>query len=278
MSRRNNDNDKQYLTTVVFPNRENVTSQQLANLLSVGGMLLHGLTKPWQDPGDTPKSDSMPAEARIAAEHTFMNVCARLDTMLAEDERWNFASLLNAEKDFEALKQKNSDYLDGKRREVESRAALAQELGSPHARYKPLLLKLTDGNWVAYLGSLNDPDKAISGIGRHPTEALQNFDNTFEGKPHTPEILAWLKERARAIERNEPLKPYPTNEQATVDSSRDNETSQPPVSGDAGSANSGIACETGSVNPGKDAEGEAPPAAPARPSRPARKRRTRRKA
>ena len=153
-------------------------------------MAVTALINPWHgfraDGEDAPKNP----EARIALENTLIKACDRLDKILSDDRRWSIDYQMGLEDEFKKSHANNVAFLEAQR-------TAAEEVASPHFQHRPKLAKSQDGQlWIAILGDENDLDNAITGIGRTPEEALQEFDKNFQGKENSPEVIALLKKRA----------------------------------------------------------------------------------
>lgn len=164
----------------------------------------------------TPEGESvrLAGEPRIAAEATFIKACDQLQVILDEKPRWDFAFQLDMENDYREAIKLNREYLVAQR-------AHAIEMSSPHFRMQPAIHKLTNGQWMAILGSIDNIDNAVIGLGDCPQEALEAFDKMFAGE--VPESVA------KFINENT----YDTNEQIEqVDGSTNQPTQNPPSRGE----------------------------------------------
>ena len=208
---------------LIFPNAENTTSNQLANLLQIGAFALHALLRPSNNQSSVPGAESspFPKEAEIAAENTFTKVLEVLDSVLDDKERWSLNTQKALQKKFDDAHALNTKYL-------EEQAEFAHTMNLPHFRFKPALLRLRDGRMLALLGSVDDLDNSIVGVGGSAAEALQRFDETFNlGVP--ADMLEWAKRREAAVEAGQTPEPFPpkNDKSKTVDDRRTEPTEGP---------------------------------------------------
>lgn len=165
---------------LTFPNRDNVTQQQLSSLLSIMQMSGQALIVPWGSPHEDPPKLTL--EAKIAAENLFISVCEKIEEIIKDEGRWDFAIQQKLEDQFQKIYQLNLAALQASYDAETQRKQLADELSTPHARYRPALARTLDGFYVAFLGNLDDSDGAIFGMGGTPKEALEKFDAVFNGQ------------------------------------------------------------------------------------------------
>jgi len=165
---------KEKVIPINVPERQLTTSTQINTLLGVCGMFYSMLNAP-QNPDDTlPKPGTVQGEARLAAETTFVKACEAMQGILDDKQRWDFSFQMDIEKHFREATELNREFLMAQR-------DAAEENASPHFRWQPKLLRLTDGRWLAFLGSLEQMDQGVLGIGESPAEALYAFDAMFNG-------------------------------------------------------------------------------------------------
>lgn len=198
---------------LVFPNAENTTTNQLQNLLQIGSFALHAMIRP--DQQGVPRPDTFPKEAEIAAENTFIKVMETFDSLLAEKDRWTLDTQKQLQARFDEAHALNLKYLAHQEK-------FAQEMNTPHFRFKPALLRLHDGRMLALLGNVEDLDNAIVGLGESAEEALRKFDETFEhGVPRN--VAEYLQKREADLEAGKTPEQYPIqkNEQTHTDEKMD---------------------------------------------------------
>lgn len=158
-----------------IPERQLTTSNQVHTLLGVASTFWAMMNAPQSLDENLPRVGTVQGEARLAAETTFVKTCEALQLIMAEQPRWDFSFQQSLEKDYAEAMALNKDFLIAQRR-------AAQESGAAHNYHPPALHKLTDGSWMAILGSLTDMDNAIIGVGLSPQEALEAFDEMFNGR------------------------------------------------------------------------------------------------
>jgi len=181
-----------------LPNRDNVTSQQCDTLLQVAGLMDNVIINPHRDfDGGGTKLDG---GAHTAAVNTFVNACAKLDEIINAKDRFTFEpqNLIEAQY-FQALKQQTLF--------TQEQTEAIRELNTPHARYRPDLMRLKDGNWMVVLGPDNDLENSIVGVGTTPQQAIEAFDGVFVGS--IPQhLLDYLAAREKAIDTNTTPPPF----------------------------------------------------------------------
>ena len=230
---------KQPTAQLLFPNRENVTTGQLQNAITVCSMAVNALINPWQGFSNVSSEDAPKTpEARIALENTLIAACNRLDKILADDRRWSIEYQMALEDEFKKSHASNLAFL-------ESQREAAAEVASPHFQHRPKLAKSQDGKlWIAILGDEKDLSNAVVGIGRTPEEALREFDKNFQGQENSPEVIALLKKRAEDQQNygQEQVEQTGVGNADQVGSARD-----------AREDNSGVAEPPRGISPGTDA-------------------------
>lgn len=186
---------------ISLPQRDSVTSLQVSTLLNVGVALMGVLLHPTREHDDPKWRDNKALDGGVlhSAEATFIGVCNRLDSIIADQSRWDFASQ-------NTLEAKLSQVYGAHIEFTKAQTAVARDLILPHRKFNPKLFKLPDGNWAAILGDLNNLDNAIIGVGVTPALALSAFDGMVTGK--LPDHLVhWLAENEAQAEQNQILKP-----------------------------------------------------------------------
>ena len=156
---------------VFAPPRDMVTGNQIGMLLQAARVMAACAKMPTDEPPVGGPSDG---GMQMAAEVSFVKVCDRLDRLVSDDERWSMQAQDTLEKDMSVMLKAQAGAADVHRK-VASIAAL------PHRRLNPLLYKISDDAWVAYLGDLCNPADCVLGVGTFPQEALQQFDSVYLG-------------------------------------------------------------------------------------------------
>lgn len=201
------------LKPIQLPQRDTVTNLQIGTLLNIGGMLTNILLNPLRENDDS-KWRGLPqldGGVLAAAEATFINLCAKLDEIIADETRFNF----NSHNTLEAqLSEVYAAHLEFTR----AQTSATRSIEAPHRQYNPAIMRLPDGNYIAILGSLKDLDGSITGYGPTPALAIEAFDGIFNGK--LPDhLVEWLKKKQIENETQQ--------QQQQVDGSR--RTSTPPA-------------------------------------------------
>lgn len=170
-----------------FPQRDLVTNNQVTTLLQIGSFALHSLKS--QPSFDDGVQLALDGGCKTSAESLFISTCNRLDDVLADADRWSFKLQDSLEKKLEEMYSQNTLFL------TEQTKAAAQ-LSLPSFIYKPSLMQLpVTGEWVAYIGSLEDIDHSVVGLGATPAQAVDSFNAVFTGEPLPDNIVKWLAER-----------------------------------------------------------------------------------
>lgn len=184
--------------------RDLSTQNQLGMLLAVTQTMMGYLLAPDRETENVPGKNLPSGEARVAAENTFIKSCERIDSILEDMTRWTPEYQKRVEKILEEQHAKSLDLMA-------TQQNAAAEAASPHFQYRPNVLHLEEGPWIAFLGDPNDEHQRILGIGDNPAEALKDFDYQFSGG--VPDKLkAWLRSRKQAIENGAELVPYPQDQ------------------------------------------------------------------
>jgi len=166
---------------------------------------LHALIRP----GNGEVRPDFPKEAEIAAENTFIKVLETFDSILEDRSRWNLDTQRHLAKRFEDAHTLNLKYLD-------EQAKFAEELNTPHFRFKPSLMRLKDGRFLAIIGNVDDLDNALIGVGETAAEALSQFDQIFNRG--LPAVLAeHLAKREAALEAGHAPESFPIIQKQNTD-------------------------------------------------------------
>jgi hypothetical protein len=164
-----------------LPSRAQVTAQQVQVLLHVVGMLSPYVLQPHRELENIPGQNAMNGEAATAAQTTFINVCSKLDAILADDTRWTMDINQTLENQLYAVYVTQQELL-------KEQIIATKEINLPHNKYRPTLYKLRDNTYAAILGDLDDLDNA----GKIPAH-----------------LFDWLKQREAALDAGEPTPPQP---------------------------------------------------------------------
>jgi len=119
---------------------------------------------------------SLDGGVKAAAEGTFIQLCNRVDAIVEDSSRWRMDEQNLLEASVLALYSEQREFIQYQRQAV----ALMQ---SPHVRFHPVLVHLTEGKWAALLRSdVGEP--SIIGFGETPEAALRDFDLAFTEKKY----------------------------------------------------------------------------------------------
>lgn len=217
-----NNSQQSQLSALVssLPHPDSVTNTQVDGLLRIVATMAGALAVTKQT-GLEVSEPVLPENALLSVEATLIHACNRLDVLLTDSNRWNMK--------FQNMLEARSAELFAQQKEFfDAQTAAAEEVISPHFRYRPDLKKLPGGlGWLAYLGDpVNAPENSILGIGNSPNAALLAFDEMFKGTLPS-NMMQWLAER-EAYFLNPPIeKP---NEQNKLDPGINRKTRRSPKS------------------------------------------------
>jgi hypothetical protein len=166
-----------------LPSRDAVTAFQINSCLSIAQSMGQFLAQPDIDPANPHKpGGAMDGGARASAEVTFVKACARLDSILEDQSRWNLEVQRLLE--LQMVKLMNDQMLF-----VRAQTAASLALNTPTYLHEPVIVNLGDGSYAAILGDFENP--ACIGIGPTPAEACADFDKAFRGES-SENRRAWL--------------------------------------------------------------------------------------
>lgn len=190
--------------TIPIPSREQVTNLQVSTLLSSLSTLLpfYRRGSRWDSDDDSGSVSRTDGGAQMAMEVTIVNICDRLDSIVTDQGRWNMAATNDLERHLAMLYTEHAKTLKLQQQQL-------YYMARPSSRHNPAMFRLRDGSWLAILGRIEDIDNAIVGVGGSPEQALEAFDEMFNGKIPS-HLEAWMAVREEAIQNN--LQP-PTKEQ-----------------------------------------------------------------
>lgn len=186
---------QQTVAQLLFPNRENITTGQLSNLLSIAQTAIQGLTHHWGPLNDESPTNPQIPEGKIALENTLIATCNRLDALLQDSRRWDLDYQIELENEFKKT-HKEAHHL----REAQRKAA--EESLTPHAKYNPSLIRSDiTGMWFAVCGDMQTPNRCIFGLGENPNEAIESFDKQFrgEGSPAVKQFIRLTNEKSAMV-------------------------------------------------------------------------------
>lgn len=210
---------------MLIPQRDTVTNMQIHTLLQVAGQLTMVLLNPTREPTDS--QPELDGGVQAAAESAFIKCCGCLEEILSDKDRWSMQSQHTLEASLEAAYAAQIGYYN-------EQTSLTQLMQTPHHLYKPDLAPTTDGRYVAFVGSLNNLEAAIYGIGDSPSGAMLAFDEVFNGRI-PDQMLHYLASRAAALEAGKTPPPFPhetkQNENKKLDRRTNRKTATTPKRG-----------------------------------------------
>lgn len=177
-----------------LPHRENITSAQFNCLLGAFIQTANFLTASRND--EDRQGGPLDGGVVSAVEATVITLCERIDALVKDTARWDLGA-------HRKMEDAVTDIYTQQARMLSAQADAYAEITSPHGRYKPKVLKMKEGSWLAFAGDPNNLDNAMVGVGNCPEQALDAFDALFKGK--VPEHLkGWLDARAEALKNGTP--------------------------------------------------------------------------
>lgn len=240
--------------TIPIPSREQVTNLQVSTLLGSLATILpfYRRGSRWDSDDDSGSVSRTDGGAQMAMEVTIVNICDRLDSIVTDKDRWSMEATNDLERHLAMLYTEHAKTLKLQQQQL-------YHMARPSSRHNPALLRLRDGSWLAILGRIEDIDNAIVGVGGSPEQALEAFDEMFNGKIPS-HLEAWMAVRNEAINNN--LQP-PTKEQydKEMDRSRNRQPENMEGSGSRGgpdSSETGENEESGGDKAGPSPEGGGP--------------------
>lgn len=184
--------DNQSKGKLPFPARDIVTNNQVSTLLQIAGFALHSLkSAPSFDDGVTPELDG---GCKTSAEALFISTCSKLDELLADADRWSFKLQDSLEVELQRMYTANTKFL-------EAQTKAANQINLPSFVHKPSITRLpVTGDWLCYLGSVEDLEHAVVGMGPTPADAVASFNAIFLGEPLSDSVVEWLAQREQEVQ------------------------------------------------------------------------------
>jgi hypothetical protein len=193
MGSRKNQAMKVSQVQIPLPSRESITQHQVSVLLSSIATLLPF----FHISHDNEEGGAMDGGTRSSIQTSMIKLCGRLDKIVDDDARWSIDETKRLEQHLAELYTQNIKVLKLQQQQI-------YHLAKPHVRHSPGLYKLEDGTWAAILGDVNYLNNAIVGVGGCPAQALEAFDEVFNGNVPI-HLQAWMSVREEALAKN--LKP-----------------------------------------------------------------------
>jgi hypothetical protein len=192
---------------VTLSNRCVETGNQIQNVLQIMGMTSASLAT-FKRQGYTEEKEQHPlkmSEGEIALEKTLWAACARMEKILEDDSRWDDTFQRKIEREYDELHKLQMEA-------IEQQKKAANEVTSPHFRYRPDLKRLKNGQWMAILGDDTQLEFAVYGIGDSAQMALEEFDNVFiKGVPMS--VFKYALQREAALDSGTACPNFPNQEQ-----------------------------------------------------------------
>lgn len=154
-------------------------------------------------------------EGAIAVENALVACCERIEKIMHNDSLWDDTFQRRVEKEYDELHKVHAESIRNQRATtaaqlatIQAQQKAAEEVVSPHFRYRPDFKRMRDGRWMALIGDENNLEFAIFGIGTSMQAALDDFDCMFKrGVPLA--VAKHLEERANSLEAGTPVPDYP---------------------------------------------------------------------
>lgn len=204
---------------VPIQSRDQVTQTQVGTVLSTIATMIPLLHIRHSDDS----AGRLDGGTLMAVETTLCNACDRLDKILTDESRWGIESHCRLENHLANLYHEHAKTLKLQQQQI-------YELAKPHIRYSPQIGRLTDGTWIAFLGDIEDLNNAVVGVGGCPAQALEAFDEMFNGNVPS-HLLAWMAVREEALQNG--LKP-PSKDQYDKTKNLDGTGSHGPEKNESG--------------------------------------------
>lgn len=225
----------------ILLHRDLSTNTQIGMLLAICGSMGQALVNMEPDATNVPQETPERTEAQLAAEVTFIKACDRLDGIIDDPRRWGTEYQFTLERQYNERHQKQLGAIEAEKRFSEQRTKTATEIATPHFRYRPALIPMEDGTWMAFLGRVDDMSTGIFGMGANPEAALESFDESFAGNL-SPAVQEWLKTRETDLDDGiTVVKPFPKEDpqdERAMDPDRGKSTSETDERGQVGAGDS----------------------------------------
>jgi hypothetical protein len=183
--------DESMNKTIPIPSREQVTQHQIGTVLSSIATLVPFFQLIRYEDDDSLKDGPLDGGTKVAIQTTLIKACDRLDKILDDDARWSLDTTRTLETHLSGLYHEHAKLIRLQQQQI-------YNLNLPHVRHNPALGRLTDGSWIAFLGDLDDINNAVVGVGGSPAQALEAFDEMFNGRIPS-HLTAWMEVREEAL-------------------------------------------------------------------------------
>ena len=171
-------------SAINFISREHTNNAQLTTLLNAFHATTAFLLQSHAMEQEVAEQSPYDGGARAATEVTVINICQRLDAMMADPERWNMDRQNELETSLTVAYKQTAVT-------AKAQAEAFRQANLPHRTFEPKFAKIQlTGDWICFFGDLTDLNNAILGMGKTPALALAAFDAMFAGQ--TPEQLTEL--------------------------------------------------------------------------------------
>jgi hypothetical protein len=177
--------------TIPIPSRDQVTQVQIGTVLSSIATLVPFFQLIRYEDDEAFKNGALDGGTKAAVQTTLIKACSRLDKILDEDSRWSLDSIRTLETHLSGLYHEQAKLIRLQQQQI-------YNLNRPHMKHNPALGRLNDGSWIAFLGDLNDINNAVIGVGGSPAQALEAFDEMFNGNIPS-HLTAWMAVREEAL-------------------------------------------------------------------------------
>src|SRR5258707_1121587 len=125
--------------SIQLPARELVTQQQLNVLSNVASMSMSMLGSFLHvDADNRDYIGKIGGEARTAAENLFVKTCAQIEKIVEDQSRWDSTFQNEVEESFREAHELQMETMAAQK-------DAADEIQTPHFRYRPALVKMKDG-------------------------------------------------------------------------------------------------------------------------------------
>jgi hypothetical protein len=167
----NQPNETSKVGQAQLPSRESVTEHQILMLMHMMNGLNPFLLGSPLNPEFSPPQ-KIDGGVACAASVSFINLCSRLDAILADNSRWDTLLHDRLYASIEKVQTAQVKFL-------EEQAASAAAVRRPCFQMRPTIAQSSE-DFIAVFGDLSKPGCYIIGRGKTANEALLDFDKAFD--------------------------------------------------------------------------------------------------
>jgi hypothetical protein len=215
------------------PEREITTQLQVSTLLNIAGTMMGALLVPHHNFEPHHRRPELDGGCQSAAEMTFIECCNALTEIIRDKSRWSLEVTKVLELQAVKINQTHIEVLQAQKKSIDG-------FSTPSYRFKPTLVRLSDGMYAAFLGDLASPETSLVGIGKTAEAAFKAFDMLFSGQVPNDMVDYLLAHEEKLKQQNEKLDDTRTRSikrrKATRRKPRGNSETTPPDQNSGGPA------------------------------------------